>query len=47
MVKDAPNEASVIKKLVEFQWWNKDLDWIKSHASDFSDIENFIKSNCH
>lgn len=27
--------------LEDAQWWNKDFDWIKSHASDFADIEEF------
>lgn len=27
--------------LNEFQWWNKDTEWIKNHAELFQDISNF------
>lgn len=32
-----------IKFLLNFKWWNKDLDWIKNNYQDFSNIETFIK----
>lgn len=31
--------------LVNFRWWDKPLDWIKNHADEFEDIEEFIKIN--
>ncbi len=33
-----------IKFLLEFQWWNKDQDWIKTNASKFTDINKFYDS---
>lgn len=27
--------------LMQFKWWEKDIDWIRSHASLFSDIDEF------
>lgn len=29
--------------LLEFQWWNKPVEWIKSHADSFDNVEQFIK----
>ncbi len=34
-----------IEKLLEMKWWDKDLEWIKSHAEQFEDIEEFLKNN--
>lgn len=31
--------------LMSFKWWDKPLDWIKSHAEEFDDIEGFIKKH--
>ena len=31
-----------IKKLLQFKWWNKDLNWIKANADLFSDEESFF-----
>ena len=28
--------------LMKFKWWDKPLEWIKEHAEEFDDIENFI-----
>lgn len=30
--------------LIEYQWWNKDKEWIKTHADLFQDISSFIKA---
>lgn len=30
--------------LLKLQWWDKDLDWIKNHINDFSNIEKLM--NC-
>ena len=44
--------AKIIKKrfaddqiewLLKFKWWDKPLEWIKEHANNFDDIEQFIK----
>lgn len=32
------------EKLLKIQWWNKDLEWIKKHAEEFSNIRKFLKS---
>ena len=31
-----------IQYLLEYCWWNKSLDWIRSHADLFENIEEFI-----
>jgi len=44
-------EPADIAMLERFQWWNRDLDWLRSHADYFSNIE-FLReqmakpSNC-
>lgn len=32
------------KFLLDFKWWNRDIEWIEKQAYLFSDIEKFIKS---
>lgn len=32
-----------IEKLLKLQWWNKDTEWIASHAELFEDIERLLK----
>ena len=32
-----------IKSLLQIQWWNKDDVWLREHAEQFRDIENFLK----
>lgn len=50
----AGQPAKVIRKrftdeqanwLMNFKWWDKSLEWIKEHADEFDDIEQFIKAN--
>lgn len=31
-----------IQHLMEFKWWNKDVEWIKSHARFFADESRFF-----
>lgn len=31
--------------LENFKWWDKPLEWIKEHADEFDDIEEFIKTH--
>ncbi|MGF1587431.1 MAG: CatB-related O-acetyltransferase [Bacteroidales bacterium] len=38
-------EKHQIQWLLSFKWWHKELVWIKSQAENFSDINNFIKTN--
>ena len=33
----------VIQKLLDAQWWNKDFDWIRSHAEDFDNVEKLLE----
>jgi acetyltransferase-like isoleucine patch superfamily enzyme len=33
-----------INFLLDFQWWNKDLNWIRKHAHLFTDIESFMNA---
>ena len=32
----------IIQKLLENKWWNKDVEWIRSHAEDFDDVEKLL-----
>lgn len=31
-----------VKQLLDFQWWNKDIIWIKNHAALFADENEFF-----
>lgn len=33
-----------IEKLLESQWWDKDIDWIKKNIKSFDNVEVFISS---
>ena len=35
----------IIEALQKIEWWNKSIEWIKVHADDFSDIEQFVKEH--
>lgn len=35
----------IIQSLLQIQWWNKPINWIKTNADDFSDIELFVSKN--
>jgi acetyltransferase-like isoleucine patch superfamily enzyme len=32
-------------QLNKLQWWNKDLEWLKKHKDEFSNIDTFVKLN--
>lgn len=32
------------KALLKFEWWKKDIDWIKSNANIFTNVELFLKN---
>jgi acetyltransferase-like isoleucine patch superfamily enzyme len=34
-----------IEFLLQLQWWNQSLDWIKEHKDSFLDIKQFVKLN--
>lgn len=34
-----------IGKLLQLRWWDKDIDWIRSHADSFANIERFLMEN--
>lgn len=34
-----------ISFLLDFKWWNKDIEWIKENAGQFADISKFYKNN--
>jgi acetyltransferase-like isoleucine patch superfamily enzyme len=34
-----------IRFLLDFQWWNRGVDWVKEHYGDMEDIEAFMKKN--
>lgn len=36
---------SEIDTLLKIKWWEKDLNWIKTHINDFKDISCFINNN--
>ncbi len=33
--------------LLQDQWWNKPIDWIKENAAFFSDIDIYCEKNCY
>lgn len=35
-------DEDTIQKLLELKWWEKDQEWIKSHADDFDDVEHLL-----
>jgi acetyltransferase-like isoleucine patch superfamily enzyme len=34
----------VIQKLLELRWWDRRVQWLREHASDFTDAESFVKT---
>ena len=34
-----------IRLLLDFQWWNKPIDWIQLHADEFENISDFINKH--
>lgn len=37
-------EKEQIEKLLEYEWWNKDREWLKDHAVKFRNIEDFLRN---
>ena len=35
-------DDDTIHKLLDLQWWNKDIDWIKDNAEYFDDIDALL-----
>jgi serine acetyltransferase len=31
--------ADIIRKLVAIAWWDRDIEWLRSHVGYFSDVE--------
>lgn len=31
-----------VRKLLDLKWWDKDLQWIKSHADNYTNLENLF-----
>jgi len=40
-------EKKYIDFLLDFQWWNKDIKWLKENFKDFHDIEAFYAKYGH
>ena len=40
-------DESDINFLMEFKWWDKDVEWIQKYYKDFHDIKVFIKNYKH
>lgn len=38
-------DQETITELQKIEWWNKSMDWICGNASDFSNIDGFLKRN--
>ena len=36
-------EENVIEDLENFQWWNKDEEWLKNHVKEFRNPQEFLK----
>ena len=37
-------DDTTIEKLLSSEWWKKDEEWLKSHATDFQNLEYFLGS---
>lgn len=35
--------SNEIQKLIEFKWWNRDIEWIDKHLGCFGDIKKFME----
>lgn len=44
-VIDYRYDEKTIEKLREIRWWDKDLEWLKRHSEEFSDINTFLNQN--
>ncbi len=33
----------IIAELMRIRWWARDITWIREHADDFSDVEQFLR----
>jgi hypothetical protein len=37
-------DEGTIQELLEFKWWEKDIEWIQEHTEEFDDVEKFISN---
>lgn len=37
-------DDETIRKLLNLKWWNKDQNWVKSHADDFADVKTLLEN---
>lgn len=35
-------DKDTVEKLLEFKWWNRDENWIRSHISEFENVEEML-----
>lgn len=35
--------TDIIQRLLEISWWDRDIEWIKSHVDRFGDVDSFVK----
>lgn len=40
-------EREEIEKLLDIKWWDKDIDWIKRHSSEFESMDEFLARYDH
>ena len=40
---DLKFEKEIIEKLLEFKWWDKDINWIQENYKYFHNINDFLK----
>lgn len=36
-------DEKIIQQLESFQWWNREMEWIKSNVNNFQDISKFVE----
>lgn len=36
-------DEKIIQQLETFQWWNRDIEWIKDNVNNFQDISRFVE----
>lgn len=38
-------DDTIVDQLLKIRWWDRSLNWIKSHADEFCDVDAFLQKN--
>jgi acetyltransferase-like isoleucine patch superfamily enzyme len=36
-------EPAIVRFLLDFRWWDRDIEWLRRHAETFRDIHEFVR----